>query len=40
VLTLFQPHIGASSRRPLHPVLVDFVRAAREHASARHDPLA
>lgn len=34
VLTLFQPHIGASAGRPLHPLLADFVRAARAHRSA------
>ncbi len=34
VLSLFQPHIGASTGRPLHPLLADFVRAARAHRSA------
>ena len=28
VLSLFQPHIGASTGRPLHPLLADFVRAS------------
>jgi CTP synthase (UTP-ammonia lyase) len=29
VLSLFQPHIGPSRGGPLHPLLVDFVRAVR-----------
>jgi CTP synthase (UTP-ammonia lyase) len=32
VLTLFQPQIGALAGKPVHPVLVEFVRCAREHA--------
>lgn len=35
VLSLFQPHIGASSGRPLHPLLSTFVQAAQEHSAAR-----
>jgi CTP synthase (UTP-ammonia lyase) len=30
MLTLFQPHIGALAGRPLHPLLGEFVRCARE----------
>jgi CTP synthase (UTP-ammonia lyase) len=32
VLSLFQPHIGASTGAPLHPLLAEFVRAARTYA--------
>jgi CTP synthase (UTP-ammonia lyase) len=32
ILTLFQPQIGALERRPLHPLLREFVRCAHEHA--------
>jgi CTP synthase (UTP-ammonia lyase) len=35
VLSLFQPHIGASRGEPVHPLLLDFVRAAREYAEHR-----
>jgi CTP synthase (UTP-ammonia lyase) len=34
VATLFQPHIGASTGAPLHPVVVQFVVAARTAARA------
>jgi CTP synthase (UTP-ammonia lyase) len=34
ILTLFQPHIGALAGKPLHPLLGEFVRCARVHASA------
>jgi CTP synthase (UTP-ammonia lyase) len=37
VLSLFQPHIGASTGRPLHPLLADFVRACHEYAGMRVD---
>jgi CTP synthase (UTP-ammonia lyase) len=32
MLTLFQPHVGALAGKPLHPILHEFVRCAREHA--------
>ena len=35
VLSLFQPHIGASEGRPLHPLLAAFVAATRQYAT--HD---
>jgi CTP synthase (UTP-ammonia lyase) len=35
VLSLFQPHIGASTGAPLHPLLAAFVEAARAYADAR-----
>jgi CTP synthase (UTP-ammonia lyase) len=35
VLTLFQPHIGALAGKPLHPLLGEFVRCAREYAQRR-----
>jgi CTP synthase (UTP-ammonia lyase) len=35
VLTLFQPQIGALAGKPLHPLLAEFVRCARDHAAAR-----
>jgi CTP synthase (UTP-ammonia lyase) len=35
VLSLFQPHIGASADRPLHPLLAAFVRAAHDYAASR-----
>jgi CTP synthase (UTP-ammonia lyase) len=34
VLTLFQPQIGALEHKPVHPLLREFVRCAREHALA------
>jgi hypothetical protein len=34
MLTLFQPQIGALARRPVHPLLLEFVRCARVHAAA------
>ncbi len=34
MLTLFQPQIGALARKPLHPVLREFVRCARDHTAA------
>ena len=33
MLTLFQPQIGALARKPLHPLLREFVRCARQHAA-------
>ena len=33
MLSLFQPQIGALARKPLHPLLGEFVRCAREHAA-------
>src|SRR3954469_9354290 len=39
VLTLFQPHIGASDGGPLHPLLAAFVDAARAYAAARTVPV-
>jgi CTP synthase (UTP-ammonia lyase) len=38
VLSLFQPHIGASAGSPLHPLLADFVRAARDKAMVLDRP--
>jgi CTP synthase (UTP-ammonia lyase) len=35
MLTLFQPQIGASTSKPLHPLLREFVRCARLHADLR-----
>jgi CTP synthase (UTP-ammonia lyase) len=32
MLTLFQPQIGALAGKPLHPLLHEFVRCARQHA--------
>jgi CTP synthase (UTP-ammonia lyase) len=34
MLSLFQPQIGALGGRPLHPMLAEFVRCAREHAAS------
>jgi CTP synthase (UTP-ammonia lyase) len=34
MLTLFQPQIGASAGKPLHPLLNEFVRCARQHANS------
>jgi CTP synthase (UTP-ammonia lyase) len=34
MLSLFQPQIGALARKPLHPLLREFVRCAREHAAS------
>jgi CTP synthase (UTP-ammonia lyase) len=36
VLSLFQPHIGASSGGPVHPLLLAFVDAARAHAGVAY----
>jgi len=33
MLTLFQPQIGALAGKPLHPLLREFVRCARQHAA-------
>jgi CTP synthase (UTP-ammonia lyase) len=33
MLTLFQPQIGALAGRPVHPLLGEFVRCAREYAT-------
>jgi CTP synthase (UTP-ammonia lyase) len=33
MLTLFQPQIGSLAGKPLHPVLREFVRCAREYAA-------
>jgi CTP synthase (UTP-ammonia lyase) len=33
MLTLFQPQIGALAGQPLHPLLREFVRCARQHAA-------
>ncbi|MGH2972430.1 MAG: glutamine amidotransferase-related protein [Gaiellaceae bacterium] len=33
MLTLFQPQIGALAGRPVHPLLGEFVRCAREYAA-------
>lgn len=33
MLTLFQPHVGALAGKPLHPLLREFVRCARENAA-------
>jgi CTP synthase (UTP-ammonia lyase) len=38
MVSLFQPHIGASAGRPLHPLLADFVRAARAKAMVLDRP--
>lgn len=35
VLTLFQPHIGAVARKPLHPLLREFVGCARAYSQRR-----
>jgi len=32
MLSLFQPQIGALAGRPVHPLLLEFVRCAREYA--------
>jgi len=32
MLTLFQPQIGALAGKPVHPLLGEFVRCAREYA--------
>ncbi|HET6865928.1 MAG TPA: hypothetical protein VFH80_08400 [Solirubrobacteraceae bacterium] len=37
ILTLFQPHIGAVARKPLHPLLREFVRCARDREANRQD---
>jgi CTP synthase (UTP-ammonia lyase) len=34
MLSLFQPQIGALARKPLHPLLREFVRCARDHAAS------
>jgi CTP synthase (UTP-ammonia lyase) len=34
MLSLFQPQIGALARKPVHPLLLEFVRCAREHAAS------
>ena len=34
VLTLFQPQIGAVAGLPVHPLVLDFVRCARDYARA------
>lgn len=34
VLSLFQPQIGALAGKPVHPLLREFVRCARQHAAA------
>jgi CTP synthase (UTP-ammonia lyase) len=34
MLSLFQPQIGALAGKPLHPLLREFVRCAREHAAS------
>jgi CTP synthase (UTP-ammonia lyase) len=33
MLSLFQPQIGALARKPVHPLLREFIRCAREHAA-------
>jgi hypothetical protein len=33
MLTLFQPQIGALAGKPVHPLLREFVRCAREYAA-------
>jgi CTP synthase (UTP-ammonia lyase) len=38
VLSLFQPHIGASTGAPLHPLLAAFVGATRAYAGTRAAP--
>jgi CTP synthase (UTP-ammonia lyase) len=35
MLTLFQPQVGALAGKPLHPLLREFVRCAREYAAHR-----
>jgi CTP synthase (UTP-ammonia lyase) len=35
MLTLFQPQIGALAGKPLHPLLREFVRCARDRSAAR-----
>ncbi len=35
MLTLFQPHIGALAGKPLHPLLREFARCARDRRAAR-----
>lgn len=35
ILTLFQPQIGALAGKPLHPLLREFVRCARDRSAAR-----
>jgi CTP synthase (UTP-ammonia lyase) len=35
MLSLFQSQIGALAGRPLHPLLREFVRCAREHVDER-----
>jgi CTP synthase (UTP-ammonia lyase) len=35
VLSLFQPQIGALAGRPVHPLLTELVRTAREHGRRR-----
>jgi len=35
MLSLFQPQVGAMAGRPLHPLLVEFVRSARARAAGR-----
>jgi CTP synthase (UTP-ammonia lyase) len=32
MLSLFQPQIGALAGKPLHPLLAEFARCAREYA--------
>ena len=34
MLSLFQPQIGALAGKPVHPLLREFVRCAREHAAS------
>ena len=34
MLSLFQPQIGALAGKPVHPLLGEFVRCAREHAAS------
>jgi CTP synthase (UTP-ammonia lyase) len=36
MLTLFQPQMGASEGRPVHPLVREFVRCARVHAAEGH----
>jgi CTP synthase (UTP-ammonia lyase) len=36
MLTLFQPHIGALAGKPLHPLLREFVRCARDGSATSH----
>lgn len=35
MLTLFQPQVGALAGKPLHPLLSEFVRCARDYAASR-----